>query len=651
MAKEPLVNWRPHLALAITGHRPDNPTFAANAEAVNAALLGILDKIGEIAKEVAGDHPGEIRLFSLLARGVDQVAAQAALTRDWRLVAPLPFGRGLNLAINAAAATKADLTALCAGKDASDPAVHEAAQAIRALMDRADVFEIADRDDEVQSLLAKAMDDPADLQIAHRLQSLTSDNVALAGRIMIERSDLLIAVWDRKRTDLTGGTGHTVATALENGTPVLVIDLVDPAGWSILSRPEELGHLGGGDNGESGMVRLRAVIESALSPLEPALREIAREKWRPKSTFGFGIYRRIEALFGGRTTKSGTFQSVYEPPDKIAEGSAKELVETAGAMLGQDDTVFIKVRDELLPTFAWADGVSSRLSDAYHSGMTLNFALSAFAIIAGIAYLPLDLAHYKWVFASVELALLLAIIAITYAGYKHAWHRRWMETRRVAEYLRFGPIIAIMGVARPIGRWPRAQSGGWPERLARDALRDASLPTARIDRNYMRSVLERIVLPHVRDQRRYHTAKSAQLARVHHRIDKSAEACFLTAVVAVSAYLAIAGAAAVGVIPLDWPNAVAKIFTFMGVAFPTLGANLAGIRYFGDFERFSAISQVTASKLVHVEERIELLLSGDPARLTFRAASELVQSIDEIVLAEIESWQSVFGAKHLALPA
>ncbi len=54
-----------------------------------------------------------------------------------------------------------------------------------------------------------------------------------------------------------------------------------------------------------------------------------------------------------------------------------------------------------------------------------------------------------------------------------------------------------------------------------------------------------------------------------------------------------------------------------GVALPTTGAAIAGIRFFGDFERFAAISEATADKLMQIERRIELLLAG------LRAASTM----------------------------
>jgi len=654
MTADPLANWSPHLSLGITGHRPCNSALSANSEAVGQELEALFERIETIRRELAGPAR-DVRLHDLLAGGVDQLAARIALEKGWSLVAPLPFGAGLNLAMNAGAASRADVAALCEGRGASDPAVEKRAAAIRSLTEAAHVFEIADRDEEIRALLDRTVDDlqdnPRDEQAARLLEALTSDNVELAGRVMIERSDLLVAVWDRNRADRPGGTGHTVITALELGTPVLLIDPSRPDNWTILSRPEELGHLNDRQDEGPDHLRLRTIVENALSPADGTPQNSAREKWRAKSAFGFAIYRRIETLFGGRTSGTGKARVSYEPPETIAAGSAAPLLAAAELSLGPENRLVDRLRQELLPTFAWADGVSSRLSDAYRSGMSINFALSAFAIIVGIAYLPFDLARYKWIFALAELLFLLAILVITFVGLRRKWHRRWFEMRRVAEYLRFAPAILIMGVARPIGRWPRGDTGEWPERFSRDALRAAGLPRTKVDRTYLRSVLEGIILPHVRGQRTYHEAKSSQLSTVHHRIDKSAEACFLAAVVSVSAYLMIEAGAFFGVVPATWPSSVAKVFTFMGVAFPTLGANLAGLRYFGDFERFAAISDVTASKLADVESRISLLLEGDESRLTYHATSDLVRTVDEIIVAEIESWQSVYGAKHLSLPA
>lgn len=655
MSPMPTANWQPHLSLGITGHRETNVEFAANTAAVTAALSDLLDQIDEVLVDISANLEG-VRLHSLLVDGVDQIAGELALARGWNLVAPLPFGADLNLAINSRPETPADAAALCAGKPAGDVEVEARAQKIRLVTAKARLFELADRDEEVKTLFEDALANPGDHKAVRAFEALCSDQVTLAGRVMIERTDLIIAVWDGKAGNLPGGTGHTVVTSLERGTPVLIMNPRAPRQWSIHTRPEELGHLTVPDNAgspvaEPDTARLRASIEAAIAIGGESMLAIERETWRDKSSRGFSFYRRIEAVFGKGRNAFGKLSVTYEAPEAISTGSAAPLLETAKSALPGDDRIVDRLSSTILPAFAWADGVSSRLSDAYRSGMCFNFLLAALAVIIGIAYLPLGLSNFKWTFALMELLLLAAILTITFLGYRRAWHRRWFEMRRVAEYLRHAPSLLMLGVFRPTGRWPRGQEMEWPENYARHSLREVGLPQIKLDRDYLRSILRQVVSEHVESQRTYHEAKAARLATVHRRLDKAAETCFFLAIISVSLYLGLKLGSVVGILPPHWPDASAKLLTFFGVAFPTLAANLSGIRYFGDFERFAAISRVTAEKLDEIRIRIDLLLTGSEHALTYAAASELVRALDETVVGEIESWQAVFGAKHLALPA
>ncbi len=642
-------NWQPHLALGITGHRASNLSFCTHAEAIGASLAALFARIDAIAAELPGTR-GAVRLHSLLVDGTDQVAAELALARQWELAVPLPFGANLNCAINAHPQTMADVDALLAGRAAGDPAVEAKAAAIRAVTARAALFELADRDAEIEALWRASLANPDDRVAARAFDALVSDNVALAGRVMIERTDLVIAVWDGKVSNLPGGTGHTVAAALVMGAPVLLIDPATPGTWHILNRPEELWHPP--SLAEPDDARLAAIIRAAVTVngWSPAL--LAREKWRPHSSRVFALYRRIERAFGGGGA-FGSLRVAYEAPEAIVTGSGAQMIAAAQAMPDGDPQVARDLADDVLPLFAWADGIASRLADVYRSGMCVNFVLAALAVMIGILFIPTGLSEFKWGFAAVELLLLGGILVLTAAGSRLGWHRRWFAMRRVAEYLRHAPALLLLGVARPTGRWPRGGKSGaeWPEYFARHALRDVGLPRVKVTPAYLRAGLTVAVLPHIAAQRAYHTAKAHRLETVHHRLDKVAESCFVLAVVSVLAYLAIKGAGVAGVVPKELAAELSPLFTFFGVAFPTLGANLSGIRYFGDFERFGAISRVAAEKLREIEDRIGLLLSGADRGLTYGAAADLIHALDEAVVEEIASWQSVFGAKHLALPA
>lgn len=641
-------------AVGITGHRGGNRALAADATHIAAALAGILAEIeAALAAERAATptltiHP--TRLHTLLAHGVDQLAASEASALGWEIVAPLPFGRELNVAINAQPHTLEDGVALLAGGDASEPAVQARARGIRQWSDCARLFQLADRDAEIAALFEAMLASPEDAVLARHFHNAAAAQAAHAGRVMVEQSDLLIGVWDNGSRDGVGGTGHTIVRALEIGTPVLLLDPARPEHWSILSSTESLA----GWQAHTGQdrERLHGVVGNALQARDgSAARTLRDEAWHPRSRRASTLYRRIEALFGGEPRPLRSLVQDYEPPERIANGSAAPLVEAAAALPGADHAFVARVADDILPAFARADGISARLSDSYRSGMVANFLLAALAVIVGVAWLPLGVDAGKWLFALAELGLLAAILMITWLGGRRRLHARWFETRRAAEYLRHAPILLLVGVARPPSHWPRATGTAWPEYAVRHVLRAPGLPEMVVTRSFLRSALQGLLAPHVASQRAYHRAKAKRLETISHRLDRLAAALFKIAVASVAIWLLMRAGAALQWLPQAWPQSSAKAFTFLGVALPTLGSSIAGVRYFGDFERFAAISEVTAGKLAQVEVRIGQLLAGPDAAIDYEGVSRLAHGIDGIVVDEIESWQAVFSGKPIALPA
>ena len=669
---------RPRLCLGVTGHRQDNAAFTAQRPRIEAVLAQILELIAAaVTAEPASSGTGVLaptRLHCLLADGTDQLAAYAALERGWELVAPLPFGLALNVAINAHPASLADAHALLAGASveagACSVAVEERAARIRALAARARLFELADRDAVIVNLLLGKLQYPQDVRRASTFAAESSLRVALAGRVMIEQSDLLLAVWDGVSRAFIGGTGHTIQVALEAGAPVVWIDANQPDNWRILLGPEVLASVaagtGAGDQKNSDReAELQGLVRRALRPAAahrhgdrhgrgPAAgpETLAQESWPERSRPIWQLYRRIEALFGAENLRLRfrNLRQTYETPEAVASGSAARLLEHARALPGQERDYVGRVEAGILRRFAWADGVSAQLSDTYRGSMTANFLLAPFAIIGGIAYLPFASSHEKWLFALFELALLTAILAITVTGQRHRWHGRWFETRRVAEYLRHGPILLLLGVARAPGRWPLGTDTSWPEWYARHGLREVGLPRLVVTQTYLRQAVGELLHDHVIRQRDYHLAKARRLAAVHRNLDRFSEVLFTLAVISVAGYLVLKGGAVLRL----WPKAIAEqlsyIFTFFGVLLPTFGGAIAGIRYFGDFERFSAISRVTAEKLQAVHTRIVQLLAAPDSALDYGHSADLAHATDDVVVSEIESWQAVFGCKHVTVP-
>lgn len=642
----------PRLCLGVTGHRNENPAFAANEVRVGAVLSGLFDAIDAMIADEPGP-PAPTRLHSMLANGVDQIAAHGALERGWELVAPLPFGHDLSVAINAQPGSAADAHALLSGGAAVGDDTQMRAAVIRNLSRQARLFELAERDADIAAHFLAMMDAPDDLAKAQAFSVHSSERFALAGRVMIEQSDIIIGVWDGRTTALVGGTGHTIAVALDQGAAVICIDPRTPEDWTILRAPESLA-IPRADMSESRMAVLAALVRAALRPpgggLRAGITALGSEAWHPRSNRFWTAYRRIEALFGGEGRRFRSLRTLYESPEDIARGSGAAIMAAAAVLPGADGDLTARIDTDILRRFAWSDGISTYLSDSYRGGMIANFLLSAGAVVVGIAYQPFATSDRKWMFAAVELVMLSAILVIIWRGGRQRWHKRWFETRRVAEYLRHAPILLLFGVARPPGRWPKGSETAWPEYYARASQRALGLPRVAVTSAYLRAALAELLDRHVESQRDYHISKAARLTNVHHNLDSLSTRLFQFAVAAVAVYLALTAAAFAEILPHEWPHKASYIFSFMGVLFPTLGAAIAGMRYFGDFERFAAISEVAAEKLDAVHARLLLLLSAPDAAIDYARAAELAHAADEIVTSEIESWQSVFGGKAITVP-
>jgi hypothetical protein len=669
------VSLKVRLCVGVTGHRYDNPLFTARRTRIDAQLTRILDLIDAAVTEEAKAPGIELvptRLYSLLADGADQTTAEAALARGWELIAPLPFGLALNTTIGAQPADLAEANALLSGGGSSlhtlRAEVRARAERIREIAARARLFELADADEAIAQLLLAKLEDPADRRRAQVFDAEISLRVALASRVMIEQSDFVIAIWDGTTRALIGGTGHTIQVALETGAAVVWIDVDAPEDWRILSGPESLAGIGGRTAALDDAQRVAALHDLVRAALRPAAardhgvphghgtqsgaESLRDERWTERSSYWWHLYRRVEALFGDTSWRRRfrNIRQVYETPEAISQGSAAPFLAAATALPGQDEVRVAAIDGEILQRFARVDGISAYLSDTYRGGMTASFLLGALAIVGGIAYLPFATPGDKWLFALFELVVLATILCFAIIGRKRRWHGRWFETRRVAEYLRHAPIMLLLGVSRAPGRWPVGTRGSWPEWYARHVLRELGLPRLVVTPAYLRGAVSGLLLPHVTMQRDYHIAKARRLSAVHHNLDRFSEALFVLAIGSVALYLAYKGCTLLHLWPKTLNERLSYLFTFLGVLLPTFGSAVAGIRYFGDFERFAAISSVAAEKLGAIRARITALLAAPDSEFDYGRVADLAHATDEVAVNEIESWQAVFGGKNVTVP-
>lgn len=658
----------PHvrICVGVTGHRSNNIAFAENRDAIDSVLETIFATIdGAVASSplpFEGSCRARSRLHSMLADGTDQLAVDKAKKHGWEIVAPLPFGLPLLATIAAEPISPAEADAALAyarqsmegggsGEAALSAKLADVIDPLIAVALGATRFELAERDERATGLLKQAVCGDAEALASFTAEA--SYRYALASRIIVEQSDILISVWDGTSRTQFGGTGHTTSVALEAGLPVILVPAQAPHNWRILHTLEAISSDRNALKEEEEPGRLTDLVARIVSPsqssVDKGLAGFLRERWRWRSNTLWNGYRRVESLFGAVDGKSA-FRSLvqqYELPSATASGTWGSLFEHARSQSGVDNAFLARLEQSVAHRFAWADGLATHLSDAYRGGMVLNFLLSAFAITAGLAYLPLASSHEKWIFALVELVTLCIILIVTAAGRRLRWHARWFEGRRVAEYLRHGPVLLLLGVSRSAGRWPRGVTTSWPEWYARQSLREVGLPHLVVTQTCLRHALANILRPHVVSQRDYHFEKARRLATVHHNLDGVSARLFQFALLVVATYVGLA--LVPGASHLLGSKSYSH-FTFWGVILPMLGATVAGIRYFGDFERFAGISEVAAEKLEAAATRIDQLLGGGEDDVDYEAVSRIAHAVDDCVVDEIESWQSVFRGKEITIP-
>lgn len=204
----------PHARLAfrvgVIGHRPDRlPDDPAARAAIRETIATVLDEVriavssfrksAEAAKFYSDDPPA-LRAISSLAEGADRMFADEALAAGYELCCVMPFHK---------AEFEADFREGNAFEENSVQRFERILDAANA-SGRLATFEL-DGD-----------------------RSRESNAYGMAGQVVLNQSDLLIAVWDGGGAAGAGGTVDTLGKALDFRMPVFWIDSKTPYGWHLL---------------------------------------------------------------------------------------------------------------------------------------------------------------------------------------------------------------------------------------------------------------------------------------------------------------------------------------------------------------------------------------------------------------------------------
>jgi hypothetical protein len=267
--------------------------------------------------------------------------------------------------------------------------------------------------------------------------------------------------------------------------------------------------------------------------------------------------------------------------------------------------------------YAWADGLAVRYGQIYRSAYVSNFILTALALVASVAPFAFDW-HGALLFL-LGLACAALIYINTFAGNLRNWHKRWMEAREVAERLRAGLPVWLLGEK------PKNLDGEltWVEWYVRANYRVLGVCPGALNLQRL-SAIKTALADLLGRQANYHAASAALMKAIDQRLFVISTALSVIVLVLATAWKDI------------------ELFAIVGLA--ALTAAIYGIRITGDFEGRAERSERTAAKLAEIREALQ----SDATTLSkLRARAQIVY---EMILGDVAQWRYASQSRPLSIP-
>lgn len=384
------------------------------------------------------------------------------------------------------------------------------------------------------------------------------------GRYVVDRCDVLIALWDGEPSRGQGGTAEIVCYARRRGVPLIWINTKGS------HEPMEV--LGEGINAAS--------------------------------------FRQLDEY-----NRAKIAQEHFEQEIQQQEGQAATAAE-----LSRVSALLVRAFSEwVLPYYVRADSLAQRYQTWYYSLGNALFLIAAAAVAAAasqVLFVP-ETPELVWI----EVGLMLGLLAIVGIGRRWQFHDRWLSYRFLAERFRSALFLAASGLGGRREGLERVYLGHPSEEWLRRAFAEVwnRRPKAGVTESDVEGFRRFLAEAWIQDQISYHSRMSPKYSRRHHRLTRISELLFAATVFAAVLHaLSITGHGTPG--SLSW----ATLFVLLSVALPALGAGVYGIRTQREYLRNSERFDHMARYLNDVKTRLEAAPDMETVRQIAAEAEDLM---------------------------
>lgn len=564
------------IRIGVTGHRDlgDDGSIARIRQVVKVILATLRGPTDTPVRD--------LRVISALAEGADQIVAEEGCELGIDLHVVLPFARDEYR------------------KDFSGPS--------------------EERFDRLLTTASRV------LELANP-RSLDGGAYEVAGHVMLEHADLLIAIWDGDEARGRGGTGQIVEEALRVGIPVVWIDPGDDCSTRITQpgagRFETVNDASLTD-GILAMAQTVAPSDSNMAEVDACLR-MPRPGWHPSRALALSWRLIFNALAGSA------------PPGDEAPGPP------APPMPPRYQRIFER-----------ADFFATHFTQLYRGSFLANYLLAAAAVSCAIVLLVLEGKHAAHpeeplgfaipAMMVAELLCVSLIITITVMANKRRWHERAIDYRYLAEQLRQLRYLGPLGLVTPSSRPPVHHSEGdprssWMTTLFQIIVSREGLPNHVVDTAMLDTWRASFRNDAVRGQRRYHVANAHRMHTFHHRLHVLGMALFCITATAVAVHVIV--------MPIgDLGHSFAWL-TIVTALLPTWGAALLAMMNHGEFERVERRSDSMSRFL----DQIDAELDASSESMGITECNTIARSVSGACMDEVADWRIVFSVRPIRPPA
>jgi hypothetical protein len=505
-------------------------------------------------------------------------------------------------------------------------------------------FPVASHPEASHEALRAALEGCADVTVLDGVAGEYDAYVPLA-TVLVEQSDVLIAVWDGRRARGVGGTAEVVQHARRESVPIIRIDPAAPATpWlEELSSPE-----GGRLDGLARLPAMLATLLAAPAP-DPILSQFLAVDFprRPRSR----LYDRL-------------VQSVASTPAPTAGTIPADPAEQCGAAWRATWTELPeRRRDEVIGRFAeghgWADAAAVWYGASFRQSFTAIFLLTVLAVMAaGIGAAEFE--ALGPIPEGIEVLLLLAVLHFVRQGRQARSQDRWLQFRSLAERIRHlamlwplartTPLVRVPEAIRPATRG-RSDPEGWVAWYLRAVAREAGLIGGTLDAAHTRATRDWFLAAELLPQQRFHESVAARSSRIHHPMEAWAERFVVLAVVlAVARLTGMVGFVTADLLGWTAPRILAAeailnpALHAAAVTLPALAAGIHGFLGTADFEGSVLRSGGIAPQLGRLADRMRWIQPIDLLEV-----GQMAREVSRVMEGELGIWRT--GAESRRLQA